>query len=187
MHPILASPMRILIACVGNVLRRDDGFGHAVAARLVGLPSEVTVVETGIGGIDLLQELMLGYDGLLVVDAVDRGGEPGTIFVIRPEVDAAEAHVPDVHLANPQRVLSMAKALDCLPPRVGIVGCQPGDVDGLGEPLTPAVERAVDVAVASLREVVDEWITGPTDSSKLGQQVDVSTRFGDFRGPAAPL
>lgn len=179
--------MRILIACVGNVLRRDDGFGQAVAARLEGLPSEVTVVETGIGGIDLLQELMVGYDGLLVVDAVDRGAEPGTIFVIRPEVDTAEAHVPDVHLANPQRVLSMAKALDCLPSRVRIVGCQPGDVDGLGKPLTPAVERAVEVAVASLREVVGEWIASHTDGAKLAQQADVSTQAADFRGPAAPL
>ena len=33
---------RILVACVGNVLRRDDGFGPAVAERLADLPPGAT-------------------------------------------------------------------------------------------------------------------------------------------------
>lgn len=47
---------RVIVACVGNVLRRDDGFGPAVAARLTDLPEGVEVLETGIGGVALLQE-----------------------------------------------------------------------------------------------------------------------------------
>jgi hydrogenase maturation protease len=148
---------RILVAAVGNVLRRDDGFGPAVAARLGELPNEVEVVETGIGGIALLQELMVGCDGLVLVDAVDRGAPPGTVFVSEPEVGDAP-HVPDVHLANPERVLTMAKALGCLPPRIAIVGCQAGDADGLGDRLTPEVERAVDVAAGKVRQTVHAWL-----------------------------
>ena len=148
---------RILVAAVGNVLRRDDGFGAAVAARLSDLPDGVGVVETGIGGIALLQELLGGWDGLVVVDAVDRGAEPGTVFVIEPEVGEGE-HVADIHLANPERVLTAAKALGCLPPRVRIVGCQPAEVDELDERLTPRVERAVAVAAAKVEEVVRAWL-----------------------------
>lgn len=147
---------RFLVACVGNVLRGDDGFGPAVAGRLGDLPDGVRVVETGIGGMALLQELMDGCDGLVVVDATDRGAEPGTVFVIEPEV-AEAVHVPDTHLANPERVLAMAKALGCLPARVRIVGCQPTDVDALGEGLSPAVERAIEAAVQAVHETVDAW------------------------------
>ena len=148
---------RVLVAGVGNVLRRDDGFGPAVAARLRDLPAAVEVVETGIGGIALLQELMAGCDGLVLVDAVDQGAPPGTVFVIEPDVEDAE-HVADVHLANPDRVLAMAKTLGCLPARVAIVGCQPADVDELEERLSPVVERAVAVATAKVEETVRAWV-----------------------------
>ncbi|MDQ3320773.1 MAG: hydrogenase maturation protease, partial [Actinomycetota bacterium] len=106
------------------MLRGDDGFGPAVAARLGRLPAGVEVLETGIGGIALLQELLVGCDGLIVVDAVDRGAAPGTVFAIEPEV-ADYDNVPDMHLATPERVLSMAKGLGCLPACVLLVGCQP--------------------------------------------------------------
>ena len=60
----------VLVACVGNVLRGDDGFGPAVAARLDGkLPAGARLIETGIGGIALVQELLAGYEGLVIVDA----------------------------------------------------------------------------------------------------------------------
>ena len=148
---------RVLIAGVGNLLRGDDGFGPAVVERLGALPAGVQAIETGIGGMALLQELMSGWDGLVVVDAVDRGAAPGRVFVLEPAVGAA-VHVPDVHLANPDRVLSMAKALGVLPARVRIVGCQPAEVDALGEGLSPAVERALPHAVAQVHAIVREWV-----------------------------
>ncbi len=148
---------RVLVAAVGNVLRRDDGFGAAVAAQLGPLPEGAEVVETGIGGIALLQELMAGCDGLVLVDVVDRGAPPGTLFLIEPEVGEAE-HVADVHLANPERVLTMAKTLGCLPERVLIVGCQAADVDELGQELSPEVERAVATAAGKVEEAVRAWL-----------------------------
>ena len=135
---------RILVAGVGNILRRDDGFGPVVVSRLGPLPEGVDVVETGIGG-------------LVIVDAVDQGADPGTVFVIEPEIGEPE-HVPDIHLANPQRVLSMAKGLGILPARVVIIGCQPAEVDELGIGLSPVVERAVEVAAQRIRETVDAWL-----------------------------
>jgi hydrogenase maturation protease len=154
---------RVLVGCVGNVLRSDDGFGPAVAERLTGLPEGAEVVETGIGGIALLQELLAGCDGLVLIDAVDRGEAPGTVFVIEPQVLDSE-HVPDVHLANPERVLAMAKAMGALPERVLIVGCQPAEVDELERGLSPAVERAVEVAAARVEEAVREWLADPVDA-----------------------
>jgi len=145
------------VAGVGNVLRGDDGFGPAVTQRLGHLPAGVEVIETGIGGIALLQELMAGCDGLVLVDAVDRGAEPGTVFVLEPEVPEGE-HVPDVHLANPDRVLTMAKTIGVLPERVRIVGCQPKEIDDLVEHLSPPVQAALATAVARVEETIDAWL-----------------------------
>ena len=148
---------RILVAGVGNVLRADDGFGPAVAERLSDLPEGVEVVETGIGGIALLQELLAGCEGLVLIDAVDQGAPPGTVLAIEPEVGEA-VHVPDVHLADPERVLGMAKAMGALPARVLIVGCQPARVDELSERLSPEVQRAVAVAAERVEEAVRAWL-----------------------------
>src|ERR687884_965842 len=84
-------PRRVLVACVGNALRGDDGFGIAVAERLAsegGLPPGVDLIETGIGGLSIVHQLMEGYATLVVVDAIDRGAPSGTVFVL-------EAQVPD--------------------------------------------------------------------------------------------
>ena len=147
---------RVLVGCVGNVLRGDDGFGPTVAERL-SLPRGAKVVETGIGGIALLQELMAGWDGLVLVDAVDSGDAPGTVTRTVPEVGEA-VHVPDVHLANPERVLSTAKGMGVLPGRIVIIGCQPADVDELGEGLSPPVERAVEIAAREVERTVLGWL-----------------------------
>ena len=151
---------RVLVAGVGNVLRGDDGFGPAVIGRLGSLPSGAEAIETGIGGVALLQELLAGCDGLVLVDAVDRGAVAGTLFELAPEVGDA-VHVADVHLANPDRVLSMAKTMGALPGRVRIVGCQPGEVDELLGQLSPAVQAAVDPAVATVHRIVGAWLGDP--------------------------
>ncbi len=148
---------RILVAGVGNVLRGDDGFGPAVTELLGHLPAGAEVVETGTGGVALLQELMVGCAGLVLIDAVDRGAAPGTVFVLEPDVGEGE-HVPDVHLANPDRVLSMAKTMGVLPDRVRIIGCQPEDVDELCQGLSPVVQRALPYAVRKIEETVDAWL-----------------------------
>src|ERR671933_2858430 len=57
----VAESGRVLVACVGNVLRGDDGFGQAVERRLAAdgsLPAGVDVIETGIGGMGIVQQLM---------------------------------------------------------------------------------------------------------------------------------
>lgn len=149
---------RILVAGVGNLLRGDDGFGPAVTELLGHLPAGVDVVETGIGGIALLQELMAGCDGFILIDAVDRGAAPGTVFVLEPEVSEG-VHEPDVHLANPDRVLSMAKTMGYLPERVRIIGCQPMDnMDELCQGLSDVVTAALPYAVERIEEIVNAWL-----------------------------
>ncbi len=148
------------MAGVGNTLRSDDGFGVVVARRLeaMDLPDGVRVMETGISGMTLVQELMEGYDALIVMDTVDRGRPPGTIMLIEPDIpdahlmshDQRHQLIADTHLATPSRVMMMAKAMGALPDQVLLVGCQPVDAEALGMDLSPEVAAAVDVAITEV-------------------------------------
>lgn len=161
--------MKVLIAGVGNVLRVDDAFGVEVARRLEHepFPANVRVVETGIAGIALVQELQEGWDALVVVDAVDHQRVPGTVLLIEPEVvDVHELSwaergdlLADMHLATPERVLMLAKAMGILPPTVLIVGCQIADPDAVGQGMTAPVTAAVEVAVREIRRYVGTLVT----------------------------
>ncbi len=160
---------RVLVAGVGNVLRGDDGFGVALAQRILksnSLHPDVRVVELGISGISLVQELLSGYDALIILDAVERGTEPGTLHVLEPQVLELQAmpephrrdFLADMHYSNPARALVLAKALNILPARVLIVGCQPEVCDDLRWSLSPAVEQAMGSAVRELEARVQAWM-----------------------------
>lgn len=165
---------RVLVAGMGNVLRQDDGFGVEVARRLLTtttLPGHVSVIEVGIGGISLVQELMSStaeeerekYDVLIVIDAVQRDGPPGRVYVLEasvPELDAFPEPVrrdflADMHFAVPARALVLAKALGVLPPKTWIVGCQPDATDDFEIGLSAPVASAVETAVAEIRTLIN--------------------------------
>jgi hydrogenase maturation protease len=143
--------MRALVAGFGNVLRGDDGFGVAVIRRLeqMPLPDGVRLLEVGIGGIHLAQELLSPYDHLIVVDAMTRGGAPGTLYTLQVDDVAPATHV-DLHAAVPARALAIAKALGGLPARVHIVGCEPHGVDELMADLSTPVQDAIEPALQAI-------------------------------------
>lgn len=158
-------PPRVLVAGVGNVLRGDDGFGPAVVRALEddGLPEGVRTVEVGIGGMAMILDLLDGFDRLVVIDAVDRKGAPGTLYVLEPDVpeaagvpEEARGAVADMHQLVPDRMLVLARALGALPPHVRILGCQPGETEELTTDLTPPVAAAVPRALAMLRHLLSD-------------------------------
>jgi hydrogenase maturation protease len=157
-----AEPPRVLVAGIGNVFLGDDGFGVAVADRLArqALPGGVDVADYGIRGMDLAYALA-GYDVAILVDAVPRGGPPGTVYVIEADLDS-DAAVPEAHAMDPAKVIALARQLGPLPRRVIVVGCEPATVMSpeddeivaqLSEPVRAAVPtavREVDALLASL-------------------------------------
>ncbi len=163
--------MRVLIAGVGNVLRGDDGFGVEVLRRLegqMGGADGVQFFESGIAGIGLVQQLFDNYDALIVLDALDRGAEPGTVFVLEADVAALAApgglrEPVDLHQADPEGVFRLAAALGVLPRRAWIVGCQAATCDDLGVGLSESVCRAIP---AALRRVYDILATLKTATSE---------------------
>lgn len=147
--------MRTLVAGFGNVLRGDDGFGVEVIRRLreTDHRPDVELMEIGTAGLRLAQELLTPYERLIIVDAMTRGGPPGSIYVTEVQ-DVESAGDIDMHLAIPARALAVAKALGGLPRQIFIVGCEPAEVDELTTDLTPRVQAAVDSALDHVRRLL---------------------------------
>jgi len=156
----------ILIAGIGNIFLGDDAFGVEVVQRLSGrkLPARVKAVEFGIRGFDLAYALLDGSDITILVDACPRGGEPGSLYVIEPELnsfdvpDAQQSSV-DAHSMNPINVIRMAKAMGGELKRILLVGCEPatlgpeGGQMGLSEPVSSAVDEAVTLVEALITKI----------------------------------
>jgi hydrogenase maturation protease len=145
---------RALVAGIGNIFLGDDGFGVEVASRLsrTELPDGVRVLDAGIRARDLAYELLEGgYETAILVDAVARGGAPGTVYLIEPEV-ASHGAIPPIavngHAMNPEATWAFVQALGGVATRILIVGCEPVTVEegiGLSEPVAAAVDEAIGV------------------------------------------
>lgn len=155
--------VRVLVAGVGNELLGDDGFGIAAARAYAasGPGAGIRVVESGIAGIGLVQDLMDPFDGVIVLDAVERGAAAGTIHVLALDVpgpgqlsgEEREVLLADMHHTVPARAMVLARALGVLPPHAYLVGCEPSSMD-LEAALSPAVASAVPRAVEQVDRLI---------------------------------
>ena len=167
----------VLVAGVGNIFLGDDGFGVEVARRLARLemPDGVAVGDYGISGMHLAYDLADGVDTAILVDAMPRGGEPGTVYVLEPQRSARADSPPgadspagaggagpgffDAHGMQPDVVLGMLDTLGAQVGRVLIVGCEPASADygiGLSEPVAAAVDDAVRVVLDLIAAEADD-------------------------------
>lgn len=153
--------MSILVAGVGNIFQGDDAFGCEVASILDGSfrNEPVRVFDFGISGVDLVYALLDAPALTILVDAVSRGGAPGTLYTIEPnldELDDGDRPELDAHGMNPLHVLRAVKTMGGRLGRMLLVGCEPGDLGGkegrMG--LTPAVAAAVVTAASMVESLV---------------------------------
>lgn len=142
--------MKTLVLGLGNSILTDDAVGFAVAEEVSRRlhTGDVTVTEASVGGLSLL-ELVVGYDRVIIIDAIQTGSrEPGEVHRLRPDefrgsVRAASTH--DIRLAS---ALELGAQLGMnMPKQIVIFGIEAADVDTFGEQLTPAVAAAVPGAV----------------------------------------
>jgi hydrogenase maturation protease len=153
---------RTLVAGIGNIFLGDDGFGSVVARHLAQtpLPPDVEVADIGIRGVHLAYQLLDGYDTLVLVDAMPRGEDAGTVTVLETSLaDHAAGNGPpvDPHGMGPDAVLrllaGLAEPLGAAVRRILVVGCEPATVDdgiGLSDQVAAAVPTAVTTVLGLL-------------------------------------
>lgn len=146
---------RILVLGCGNELFGDDGFGPAVAQycqRNCTIPSDVGVVDAGTSVRNILFDILLSDERpsrIVVVDAMDRGRQPGELFDLdissfpNEKIDDFSMHqVPTSNLLRELRDLCGVE--------VSVLACQVGHIPeevspGLSKPVAEAVTRAAEV------------------------------------------
>jgi hydrogenase maturation protease len=153
----------VVIACLGNPDRADDGIGPVVAdelRRADPVPGNGSVpgqrLATVLAGTDpvALLDLPAGVAILVVVDAVRSGAAPGTVSVREltdrtgPAAAPASGHVLAVH-----DVLGVLRGLGRAPARAVLVGIA-ADCFTPGAPICPAVDAAGPVAVRMVGELL---------------------------------
>ena len=146
-----------MILGMGNPLLCDDGVGLRVAAELkdrVEQP-EITVMETGVAGLSLL-DLLVGYDRAIIIDAIQTvGGKAGQIYRLDPKAFDTAIHTASAHGIDFTTALEFGKKLGLsLPQQIIIFAIEASDVTTFSEECTPEVKQAVTVCIEMvLREL----------------------------------
>lgn len=172
---------RILVAGVGNIFRGDDAFGCEVVRMLMTrpLPPGVRVVDFGTRGHDLAYALLDDHDSVILVDAIDRGGEPGTLSTLELDPDPIDPSTRplNTHGVDLPAVFDLVRLMGGTLPRLYLVGCKPAELGtdeegtmGLSEP----VAAAVDEATHRIAALVARLLAAP--------QPSLATRTGACRG-----
>lgn len=149
----------VLVLGIGNLVMTDDGVGVVVVQRLqreYRLPAYVDVMDGGTLGLDILPRLE-GIGRLIVVDAVETGGEPGTCTRLAgDEIPLALETKISPHQMGLKDLLTVARLMGHAPSEMVLVGVQPDSIE-MGTDLTPAVAAQVDTMLAAVVDELRGW------------------------------
>lgn len=140
------------IVGVGNTLMGDDGVGVVALERLAerGVPEGAQLHEAGLAVSDVLGRLDPD-DPLIVLDGVEAGGPPGSVYKVHLDEASLEAAADERILSLHELSVVPALRLEALSGRrfsdVMVFGVEPSRVawgEGLSPPVSAAIERLVD-------------------------------------------
>lgn len=159
MNPNDAERRVVRVLGVGNLLWADEGFGPRCVEALGAawdFPGDVELIDGGTLGLALIP-LLQEATHVLLFDAVDHSGAPGSMIVAR------DAEIPrfmgrdkmSLHQATMNDVLAALEMLGHRPSAFTLVGVKPVELGDYGGSLTPPVReqlpRAVEIGLAELR------------------------------------
>ena len=155
---VSAPPHKVLILGVGNLLLQDDGFGvHLVnSLKDTVFPENIQVLEAGTVSHQLIP-LLHEIDDLIIIDVVQAGDVPGSLFRFSPEdMKYAASQKVSLHQISLIDVLHMAE-LTGHKPKTVIIGVQPKDVSTwsmeLSDELTAVIPKVKDLIFEELRKI----------------------------------
>jgi hydrogenase maturation protease len=146
----------ILVLGVGNTLLKDEGVGVHVIEQLqsMNLPEDVEVLDGGVLGLDLLEN-MEGRKKVIIVDAVQGGEAPGTIYrLTRKNIDMGKnrflSSLHDIDLPYVLNVADfMGKHIDPV-----IIGVEPKDMS-VGLELSKEIEAKIPEVIKMVMKEIE--------------------------------
>ena len=154
----MTPPRKILILGVGNILLGDDGFGVHLINSLsdTPFPPNIQVLEAGTVSHQLIP-LFRELDHLIIIDVVEAGDTPGSLFRFSPEdLQFTKEQMVSLHQISLIDVLAMAEMAGGRPKTV-IIGVQPKDVSTwsleLTEPVRAVIPKVKELIFEELKKI----------------------------------
>ncbi|BCS53496.1 HyaD/HybD family hydrogenase maturation endopeptidase [Geobacter sp. SVR] len=149
----------VLVLGIGNLVMSDDGVGVKAVQKLTceyRFPPVVDIMDGGTLGLDILPRLE-GIERLIVVDAVETGGAPGTLVRLTgEEIPLALETKISPHQMGLKDLLTVSQLMGHMPQEMVLIGVQPGNI-GMDTELTPEVEAQLDAMVALILSELEQW------------------------------
>lgn len=140
--------MRTLVLGIGNPILGDDGIGFHIAQELAKQIKDenIDVKDTSADGLNLL-ELIMGYDKLIVIDAIMTEDEKvGEIYRLKPENTGKPASLTvSPHHSNLATTIEIGKKLfaEEIPEEIIVFGISTQEVARVTEEITAKVKEAI--------------------------------------------
>lgn len=153
--------MKTLIIGLGNPLLGDDGVGWRVAEQVHEQIADPTIeIDFHAGGGLSLMERLIGYERVIIIDAINTGNAPqGTVSSFRIEdlPNGAALHLASAHETDLQTALQVGRKMGAvLPNKILVVGIESQQVYDFSKTLSPAVERAVPQAAQLVAQLIHQ-------------------------------
>ncbi len=115
---------------VGNLLLKDEGVGIHVANALqrANIAHDVEIIDGGTSP-DLIAYTEAG-DKLIIIDAAEAGGEPGTVYRFHPaDLTRADVGLFSAHDLGVEPSLKLMALIGNEPKEIVIIGIEPKEID----------------------------------------------------------
>ena len=135
--------MKTLVLGVGNLLLKDEGVGiHAIRAlEKENLPSDVSLMDGGTGGLHLLSWLQ-DYERIIMIDATLDDNPPGTIRMIQPRYASDFPPLMSAHEIGLRDMIEAMCLVDNLP-EIRLIVISAADISEVGIELSQEVQAAL--------------------------------------------
>jgi len=158
---------------VGSPVVGDDlGWAAIAALEEAGLNRCADLLSLDRPGPALLDYLQ-GRSRVILIDAMQAGLEPGSVRALSPEELIASAHPPSSHDLGLAETLALARALDCMPARIYVIGVETG-------PVLDGVARSV--ALGEVVRLIQPLLNGNGSGLETGT-LDPGGTGSSQRGP----
>ena len=148
---------KVLLLGIGNPLLTDDGIGIVAAREIskMNLPG-VDVDEATASGIEVM-EMMLGYEKVVVVDAIMwPDHEPGEVLRLDEKDFSHTVHGSSPHGVNISTAIALGRQTtpEEMPKEIVFLAMQAEDVSTFSESQTPRVRKSIPAFISTVVEEI---------------------------------